>query len=60
MKIYVVYQSRYWGNGYWGENPKPIAAFTTLKAANAHKRDKDKLARNFYHNVRALNLQETA
>ena len=55
--IYLVYQVKYGSNNWHGGTPKPIAAFTTLKAANAHKKEKDKRARDFYHRVKILQLE---
>lgn len=55
--VYVVYQVRYGGNSWWGADPKPVAVFTTLKAANSHKKEKDKFARDFYHRVKILKLE---
>jgi hypothetical protein len=53
--IYVVYQVSMWSG--FTRNALPVAAFTTLKAANAYKRDKDARARDYYYRVRKLNLE---
>ena len=56
--IYVVYQVRYGGgSSWWGADPKPVAVFTTLKAANAHRKLKDKHGRDFYYKVKVLPLE---
>jgi hypothetical protein len=54
--VYVVYQVPYSSFLYNGLNPKPVAACETLKQANRIKREKDKLARDYYYAVKKLNI----
>ena len=54
--VYVVYQVPYSSFLYNGLNPKPVAACKTLKQANKIKREKDKLARDYYYAVKKLQV----
>ena len=54
--VYVVYQVPYSSLLYNGLNPKPVAACKTLKQANKIKREKDKLARDYYYAVKKLQV----
>lgn len=59
MNVYVVYQVKYGRSDWWCADPKPVAVFTTLKSANAHKREKSKRALDYYYRVRVLKLQQS-
>ena len=61
MDVFVVYENKYFGGfgSHWTDrNPQPVAAFTTLKAANAYKRDRGSRARDYYFAVRKLKVEE--